>query len=133
MAGTIRKRTWTTRKGEVKTAWLADYFDQNRNRHTKQFPTRRAADAWLLQARGEVRDGIHTPDAESLTIDEAAALWLERGEREKLEHGTLLGYRRCVRLHLNPLIGRVKLARLTTPMVAAYRDELLQTRSRSMA
>jgi integrase len=133
MAGTIRKRTWVTRKGEAKSAWLADYFDQTRTRHTKQFPTKKAADAWLLRARGEVRDGIHTPDADSLTIAEAAGLWLERGEREQLEHGTLLGYRRCIRMHVNPLIGRVKLARLTTPMVAAYRDDLLQTRSRSMA
>jgi integrase len=133
MAGTIRKRTWTTRKGEAKTAWLADYFDQNRRRHTKQFPTRKTANAWLLRARSEVRDGIHTPEAESLTVAEAAALWLERGEREGLEHGTMLGYHRCVRLHLDPSIGKVKLARLTTPMVAIYRDELLETRSRSMA
>src|SRR5580693_7587169 len=66
MAGTIRKRTWVTRKGETKTAWLADYFDQKRNRHTKQFRTKKAADTWLLRARGEVRDGIHTPDSVSL-------------------------------------------------------------------
>jgi hypothetical protein len=133
MAGTIRKRTWVTRKGEAKSAWLADYFDQKRKRHTKQFPTKKAADGWLLRARGEVRDGTHTPDAESLTIAQAAMLWLERGEREQLEHGTLLGYRRCVRLHVNPLIGAIRLGRLTTPMVTDYRDELLRTRSRSMA
>jgi hypothetical protein len=68
MAGTIRRRAWITRKGETKTAWLADYFDQKRKRHTKQFPTKKTADAWLLRARGEVRDGVHTPDSASITI-----------------------------------------------------------------
>ena len=132
MAGTIRKRTWTTRKGEIKTAWVADYFDQRRNRHKKQFPTKKAADAWLLRARGEVRDGIHTPDAQSLTIAAAAEAWLEGRRRDGADHGTMLGYRRIVRLHLVPLIGNIRLAQLTTPMIADYRDALLETRSRSM-
>jgi hypothetical protein len=30
----IRKRTWTNSKGE-QTAWIADYFDQDRKRHIK--------------------------------------------------------------------------------------------------
>src|SRR6516162_2129806 len=127
MAGTIRKRSWVTRKGETKTAWLADYFDQKRKRHTKQFPTRKAADAWLSQAKIEVRDGIHTSDSNSLTVAVAARLWLTRCERVELEHGTLLGYRRCVRLHVNPLIGTIKLAQLTTPMVNDYCNDLLTT------
>jgi hypothetical protein len=84
MAGTIRKRTWVTRRGETKTAWLADYFDQNRHRHTKQFATKRAADAWLLQTRGEVRDGVHTPDSDhaDILVEELwAALTAEYGPR----------------------------------------------------
>jgi len=132
MAGTVRKRTWTTRKGVAKAAWVADYFDQKRNRHTKQFPTKKAADAWLSQAKIEVRDGIHTSDSNSLTVAVAARLWLTRCERVELEHGTLLGYRRCVRLHVNPLIGTIKLAQLTTPMVNDYCNDLLTTRSLSM-
>src|SRR6476661_4350786 len=98
MAGTIRKRTWTTRKGETKTAWPADYFDQKRQRHTKQFPTKKAADAWLLKARGEVRDGTHTPDSASITVAEAGALFLQRCALEEKERGTLRFYEQVVRL-----------------------------------
>jgi len=36
---TVRKRTWTTAKGETRSAWVADYFDQSRKRHEKAFPT----------------------------------------------------------------------------------------------
>jgi hypothetical protein len=33
---TVRKRTWKTGgEGEVKTAWVADYFDQDGKRHIK--------------------------------------------------------------------------------------------------
>ena len=32
-AMSVRKRTWTTRKGEMKEAWVVDYADQNGKRH----------------------------------------------------------------------------------------------------
>ena len=40
-------KSWTTRKGESKTAWQLDYFDQQRKRHKEQYRTRREADARL--------------------------------------------------------------------------------------
>ena len=33
----VRKRTWTTRKGEEREAWIIDYFDQRRERHIETF------------------------------------------------------------------------------------------------
>ena len=111
----IRKRTWTTTAGETKTAWVADYSDQNRKRHIKTFPTKKAADTWLLGARGQVRDGIHTPESTSITVAEAVDLWLRRGEMEELERSSLRVYRIHARLHINPPIGDIKFARLSTP------------------
>jgi integrase len=126
MAGTIRKRSWTTRKGETKTAWLADYFDQTRKRHTKQFTTKKAADIWLLRARGEVRDGVHTPDGASITVAEAGALFLQRCALDGLERGTRRFYEQVIRLCIDPLLGGVKLARLSSPAVEDFRDALLE-------
>src|SRR5262249_42762414 len=113
MAGTIRKRIWVTRKDAIKTAWGADYFDQKRKRHTKQVPIKKAADAWLLRARGEVRDGVHTPYSASLTIAEAGELWLRRCETDRLERATLQQYRIYLERHIAPLLGMVRLAQLT--------------------
>jgi integrase len=126
MAGTIRKRSWTNRNGETRVAWQADYFDQNRVRHKKQFDTKREADRWLLQARGEVRDGVHTPDSVSSTVAGAAELWLKRGESNGLERGSIRAYEQYVRLGINPLIGNIRLSRLTRPRVESFRDELLE-------
>ena len=62
----IRKRTWTTRKGETKTAYVADYFDQHRKRHIKTFGKKKEAEAWLTDVKGEVKRGIHTPASTSI-------------------------------------------------------------------
>ena len=126
MAGTIRKRSWATRKGETKTAWTANYPDRDGKWHLKTFATKRAADAWLTQAKGEVRDGVHTPDSASATVSDAADLWLQRGAANGLERGTLRTYGQYVRLGIVPLIGKEKLSRLTRPMVETFRDDLLE-------
>src|SRR5436309_884825 len=128
----IRKRTWNS-GGDEKTAWIADYFDQGGQRHIKTFGTKKAADAWLVTTRGEVQRGVHTPENASITVAEAAELWLEKGELEKLERSTLRQYRNHVVLHINPLLGDEKLARLSSPMIESFRDALLKKGSRPMA
>jgi integrase len=75
----IRKRTWTS-GGEVKTAWVANYNDQAGKRHLKTFPTRKAADAWLVSARGEVQRGVHTAASDSITVAQAGEDWIAQSE-----------------------------------------------------
>ncbi|HUN43672.1 MAG TPA: site-specific integrase, partial [Acetobacteraceae bacterium] len=122
---TVRKRSWTTAKGERKAAWIADYTDQAGKRHIETFATKKAADAWLVTTRHEVVRGIHTPERDSATVAEAGRLWLERGEREGLERSALDKYRNHLEMHITPRIGAVKLARLTAPMGEKFRDDLL--------
>jgi integrase len=128
----VRKRTWKNKAGE-QTAWIADYFDQEGKRHIKTFDTKKAASAWLVTTQGEVVRGVHTPENASITVAEAAELWIQTGELEKLERSTLRQYRTHADLHIVPLIGTVKLARLSTPTIEAFRDELLKKGSRAMA
>ena len=62
----VRKRTWAS-GGEKREAWVADYFDQAGKRHIKTFERKKDADAWLDNAKAEVRTGTHTPDSTSRT------------------------------------------------------------------
>lgn len=119
--------------GEIRTAWLADYSDQRGKRHARTFKTKKAANAFLVQASHEVARGVHTADSDSITVAEAGRLWLARSELEGLERSTLKQYREHTRYHIDPLIGGVKLARLSTPEVEQFRDELLKKGSRAMA
>ena len=129
---TVRKRSWQTGR-EQKTAWIADYFDQNGKRHLKTFATKKAADAWLIATRHDVARGVHTPEGTSITVAQAADLWIRRGEVEQLERSTLAKYRNHVELHINPFLGSLKLARLSPPMVEQFRDDLLGRLSWAMA
>jgi integrase len=130
---TVRKRTWRNSKGEH-TAWVADYFDQNGHRHIKTFTKKKDADAWLVTTQTEVKRGTHTPDIASVTVAKAAEIWLERGQLENLERATLRQYRSHVDRHIKPSwISTEKLARLSTPAIESFRDNLLKSNSRPMA
>ena len=129
----IRKRSWTNRTGERQHAWLVDYRDSAGNRRFKQFARKRDADVWATQAAYQVSQGTHTADAATISVKDAAELWVERAEDEGLERATVQAYRGLARHHVIPLLGQTKLSRLTPPSVEAYRDDLVKTRSRAMA
>ena len=120
----IRKRIWTGAGGEKKTAWVADYFDQTRQRHIKTFALKKDAQEWLHGTVGQVKSGTHTAERNSVTVAEAATAWIERGELEGLEKSSLNRYRRHANLHINPYMGSVKLAKLSTPMVLEFKQHL---------
>ena len=117
----IRKRTLPGGR----TAWLVDYRDNTGTRRARQFGTKREAVGFDIRARSELAAGTHTPDRASITVREAADLWIGRCERNKLEAGTLLDYRQHLKLHILPFLGNTKLSRLTVPAVNAFRDQLL--------
>ncbi|MEO1921835.1 MAG: tyrosine-type recombinase/integrase [Sphingomonadaceae bacterium] len=129
----IRKRQWTASDGTPKQAWVVDYRDQAGKRRHKQFARKKDAEAWSTSARWQVSQGVHTPDSQSVTVAEAARLWIKRAETEDLERATIERYQSLVRLHIEPLLGGEKLSRLTRPKVEAFRDTLLESRSRSLA
>lgn len=120
----VRKREWTSPKGESKAAWVVDYFDQAGKRHLKTFDRKKDADAFLSQTTVEVRSGVHTADSGSITVEEAGRLWLAACDARGLERTTVDAYRQHLRIHINPLLGRVKLSQLTAPRLRDFEDKL---------
>lgn len=120
-------------KGDSKSAWQVDYRDNFGNRRSKQFARKRDAEAWLTNTAWQVSQGTHTPDSQSIRVKEATKLWIGKAESDELEVSTLHQYRGLAKNHILPFLGDQKLSRLTRPMVEAYRDTLLETRSRAMS
>jgi integrase len=120
----VRKRVWRNSKGEILNAWVCDYSDQNGKRHLKSFKRKKDATDFKATATVEIRHGIHTPDSQSPTVSEAAAVWLENCEAEGLKRATLAQYRQHVDLHIKPYLGQTKLSRLPTSLVCDFRDKL---------
>jgi len=130
---TVKKRSWRTAGGDTKEAWRVRYVDQHGKTRTRQFDLKRDADAFRVKAESEVVAGIHTADRASVTVAEAANLWITTAETNGRERGTLKAYREMVTLHLVPLIGTKKLSRLSMPEVEAFADAMKATRSIAMA
>jgi integrase len=129
----VRKRTWTTRRGERKEAWIADYVDQDGDRHIETFDRKKDADAHHAAVRVDVGKGEHIAPSKSETLAEAAERWVKRVEAEGRERSTIRQYRQHVNLHIVPRIGSIKLAHLTSAKVEAFRDDLLAGLSRPLA
>jgi integrase len=128
----VRKRSWKTDRGEVRSAWVVDYTEQLGRRCHKTFARKKEADAYHAQVAVDVRAGIHTADSRSITVAEAGQLWLASREAAGLERTSLDNYRHYVDGHIAPLIGATKLSALTVPFIREFEDRLRQDRSAAM-
>ena len=126
----VRRRTWTNADGSRGEAWICNYTDAGGKRRLRTFDRKKEAEAFAGAVGVDVRRGIHVPDSQSVTVAEAARLWLEGAAN--LERTTLVQYETHVNLHIVPLIGAVKLSQLTVPMVRGFEDKLAATRSPAM-
>lgn len=119
----VRKRTWSTH-GVEKSGWQADYVDAAGKRRRKMFERKKEADAFLLTAQGEVRDGVHVTDRETVTVEKAGDLWIKAGTAAGLERSTLAQRRQHLELHIVPFLGDTRLNKLTVPSIRDFQDRL---------
>jgi len=120
----VRKRTWTNQDGSKGQAWVAEYTDHEGKRRLRTFETKQQADSFHVGATGELRAGTHVPDSQSVTVAAAGRLWLKRCEADGLEQSTVDYYQQHLDRHIIPVIGAVKLSRLTMPMLTTFQDKL---------
>lgn len=80
-----------------------------------------------------MRQGVHSAPSASISVAKAAEDWIAFVQLEGRERSTIDQYRAHVKYHINPRIGREKLAKLTTPRVNKFRDDLLANLSRVQA
>src|SRR6266853_5067907 len=101
----IRKRTWKTKTGEVREAWVVAYADGNGKTRIETFARKKEADARHAEIKVDVAKGVHTPLSRSTTVAQAANDWITYVELENRERATLEGYRQIVTQHIVPRIG----------------------------
>lgn len=142
----VRKRIWRTGNGETKSGWVVDYVDERGRRARRQFETKRLADAFRVEAEGQLRAGTYRADGDRVTVQEAADQFLAycRGRmerRERMTRGNFEVYTGHVRNYICPAVGRsartlqnvcyfeaglapVRLRQLSVRAVGDFRDRL---------
>src|SRR5262245_28811333 len=125
----VIKRTWTTAKGEQKEAWIVRYWQKDKDgigrQHISTHKTKKEAEAERNKIGLDIGQGTHVAPSQSITVEQAARLWLQACETNQLERATLSRYRVYVDKHIVPLVGPKKLSDLNNlPNVCWFQDEL---------
>jgi integrase len=121
----VIKRTWTTAKGEQKEAWIVRYWHKETGKqHIKTFERKKDAEAYMHQTGVDIGQGTHVAPSQSITVEQAARLWLEACETNELERASLSRYRNFVEKHIVPFIGPQKLSEMNRTTVRWFQDEL---------
>jgi integrase len=93
-------------------------------RKTLYGKTRREVDEKLTKAKAD-RDGGLVFDADNLQLGEYLGRWLADSVRDTVRPTTFERYEQIVRLHIRPVLGKVKLKNLTPAHVRGlYRQKL---------
>ena len=126
-AGTIRKKT-ITNNGKNYTYWEARYTvgtDPVTGKQIQRSVTGKSkteVSQKLRQATVEIDQGTYV-DPTKLTVNE----WMDFWQKEYLlgvKPSTANLYKECIRLYISPLIGTVRMDKLTGPMVQRFYNEL---------
>jgi integrase len=122
----VRKRAWKTPKGEPKQAWVVNYLDKAKGgaRVQRTFDLKKDAEAFIVDMKAEVRDGIHIARSKSVTVADAGKEWIKTAEANGLERASVANYRALLKAHIEPFIGATNLSDLSVPMVRAFEDQL---------
>lgn len=120
----VRRREWTTPKGEQKSSWVVDYADTGGKRRLKTFTRKKEADQFAATAAVEVRAGTHVADSASVTVEKAGSLWIASGENAGLERSTVNQRKSHLQHHILPMIGQMLLSKLTVPAVRDFEDRM---------
>jgi integrase len=134
----VRKRQWTTGRGEAREAYVVAYSCPDPKtgklrRHIQTFERKKDAEAYEATVKVDVRKGIHVAPSRSPTVAEAADRWLAEVVGRGVERTTIEQYQQHTRLHILPLIGGARLAALTPDSVKSFRDRLIAKLSRPLA
>jgi integrase len=118
----VRKREWTTRRGEQREAWILDY-SVNGARHIETFERKKDADARAGEVTVSIGKGVHIAPSKTPTVSEAGKLWLDALAAD-IERTTADTYRAHLQLHIYPYLGPHRLAHLTPKVVRQFMDDL---------
>jgi integrase len=117
----VRKRKWTTSKGETKEAWLFEHAVDGVRKY-ETFARKEDAKKRQAQVTVDIDKGVHVKP-NKVTVADAGEKWIADAEG-RLERATIETYRQHLDQHIKPFVGSLKLSQLTVPNVRDFMDKL---------
>ena len=123
----VRKRTWKNSNGTKSTCWFIDFIDNSGNRIRKSgFNTKVEAEFELIKLLAEVNSGTFTKENKSLTFQNAADNYLKLHAQLHCKTSTLDFYNACLKKHLLPYFGSMKLVDITPNKINQFMSQKVQ-------
>lgn len=123
----VRKRTWKNSNGTKSTCWFIDFIDNSGNRIRKSgFDTKVEAESELVKLLAEVNSGTFTKGNKSLTFQNAADNYLKLHAELHCKLSTLEFYKACLKKHLLPYFGSLKLVDITPNTINQFMFQKVQ-------
>jgi integrase len=94
-------------------------------RITKYFKSRKEANKWLIDTLHKIQRGIFY-SGPKLTLHEFLEEWL-KSRKGSIKPKTLFQYRQIVELHINPILGQIKINELKPADVQALYNKKVET------
>jgi integrase len=85
--------------------------------------TRAEVQDWLIDTLKARKDGLPIGGSERQTVGQFLTHWLEHSAKPTIRPSTYRGYEEKIRVHLNPVLGKVRLRQLTPQIVQAFFNE----------
>lgn len=125
----IRQRKFQRKNGKISVYWQVSYYDEDGQRHIKQFNRQSKANSYRIKVEGELETRSHIPDKATVTVGQAADKFLldfeayvKAGTREQ---STYNQYKSHVENHIKPAkIGTALVAHLDALQCQEFVKEL---------
>jgi integrase len=96
---------------DPKRLWIAKITLPDGKRRMKYSKSQKVVRDWLLASQNELRQGM-LPSDDKITVSEFIARFMDSVAKHTLRPKTLEVNSAVIRLHINPVIGKIKLASL---------------------
>jgi len=119
----VRQRNYVSKK-TGKSPWVCEYFDAAGKRRAPTFPTKKAADAYWAKVQGELAQGTHVPDSQSVTLDAAYESFMSMLASEGAARSTIENHKSYYKVHIKAKLGSRKLVKFLPFDVQGLLDDL---------
>ena len=120
----VRKRTWTTRKGETKEAWIVDYASTAPA--TLRRSTARRTPTPAKRRSRQRRQGVHIAPNKTPDRQGSGRNWIEACEAVELHRSSTEAYEQHFVCISSRSWAAYRLAQLTTPLIREFVDNFSQ-------
>jgi integrase len=109
---------------EKRQCWVGQFNLPDGKTKTKYGKTQKEVKDWLLKMRGDHRDGFMVKD-EKVTLSQFLSAYMSDVARHSLRPKTVESYEGIIRLHINPVLGDLKLSAIRPDQLQRlYADKL---------